>query len=65
MEAYESECVSTAVHVRTLCTACIWETQRLTRVRAFSFFFFSESERTRAKGVVAKEAWGDYKDLGL
>lgn len=29
------------------------------------FFFSSESERTRAKGVVAKEAWGDYKDLGL
>lgn len=29
----------------------------------FVFFFFFE--RTRAKGVVAKEAWGDYKDLGL
>lgn len=29
------------------------------------FFFPPESERTRAKGVVAKEAWGDYKDLGL
>jgi len=30
----------------------------------FGVVFF-ESERTRAKGVVAKEAWGDYKDLGL
>lgn len=48
------------VHVGML-HASIWDSEA-----GSGFFFFPpESERTRAKGVVAKEAWGDYKDLGL
>lgn len=45
-----------------LCTRmCVCLTERLT----LGWVFFFGRERTRAKGVVAKEAWGDYKDLGL
>lgn len=58
-KARESECVHGCMWVRYTPPS---ETARL----ALAFFFFPpESERTRAKGVVAKEAWGDYKDLGL
>lgn len=58
MGAYERVWAYVCVSV-CLLRACIWETEP-----DFGVGFF-ESERTRAKGVVAKEAWGDYKDLGL
>lgn len=57
-----------SVRVRLcLCTcACVYVTRLYLRDREADFgVVFFESERTRAKGVVAKEAWGDYKDLGL
>lgn len=65
MEAYKRECACTSVSVHAcmhvcMLRACIRETERLT----LGWVFF-ESERTRARGVVAKEAWGDYKDLAL
>ena len=56
----ESACTSVSLHT------CMHVTRLYLRDREADFgVVFFESERTRAKGVVAKEAWGDYKDLGL
>lgn len=61
MEAYEGECAG-----RLCMRPCGSVTRLHLRHREADFGVgFFESERTRAKGVVAKEAWGDYKDLGL